>query len=684
MKRWNLLILICVILCTGSSCGKIAQNKASDESVSSTESPLVITEGFVRKDIDKGDGLTLLAVLGDEVRTKEKEQFVFNNIFLFPEQKALVSYSLFDEEGISKQDYLASYDYMTDMLGEPIDISDDEDSYSYLDQNTLLWCWNVGDKGAVVTGYDGDLHPVREFVVPADIWGEITVDGKYFYYISNGKLYRNDTSQEIGEAEEVVFDTAFSPQMIGDIFRNEKKENCGLFTGIAGDLKIYSAIANLDTGEILYMNTEQDITYIENGVFAVNKNQTEEEISDNSSVGYSDGCYEYDFREENSPYMKFLDDNLLLFVSVDYESMEDGCTAFDMWLYDRAKGTKLGSARLTSDLGYAYIMQAVSYPGEDMILLCLTEEIGDGESLNAGTEFYRWKFSEGQHSLNDPIVTEQEPSDGLLGDIIEEWDPAYFTPEECPQEFADLREKADQLESKFGIELKISEECKGMFNSEYAVTPVSDREKIDGALSALEYELSKYPEDFFRQFMWEEVQGIDIYLSGPLIGMDESVLDIGGGMTTIESDRLVLIIDCTEEEPMRNTIHHEIAHAIDRKLQQSENNFLDESKWDDLNPFPDMYSYSYEDYMNRDYEGEGLFDYIYVTGKAEETYFTDIYGLTYPSEDRAQIFALSMMDDNEDIWQKYPCLKAKLDYYAQCIREGFDTKKWDKIWWEKV
>ena len=679
-------LLICVALCLFVGLGFVFYNKIFNKETS-LENPLHITEGYTHKNEDKGDGLTLLAVLEDEAKIGD-QWFFLNDIFSFNDQKAIISYSIYDEfsirneeENPSSHDYLASYDFQTGILGDSRDITDQKDDFLYMDQKGLLWSWNTEEYGTSATGYDGSLNEVRKLIVPTDVWGQMSPDGEHFYFVSHGKLYRSDTNQDNGEREEVKLDTAFSPQLVYDIYQNEKKENYALLSGIAGDLKTYLAIANVDTGKVVYMNYEQKVSYLENGIFSVNK-KNPEDMSENEPVTYADGNYEYAFPDDTSPYIKFIENNRILFVSLDQNSMESEHTIMNLWLYDQTTGKKLGSAQLTSNLKNAYILKAMTYSHEDTLLLYLTTEAG--ESLNTSAEFYRWDYGKGNRQFNDPTITKQKSTNGLLGKIDKKWDPSTFTPEKCPSKFTDLRKKADQLEEKYGIQIKISEECKDILNNDYAVTSVSDRDKISSALSALEYELDKYPDHFFDQLMWNEIQGIDIYLSGSLIGMNENVLDVGGGVTTIKGNRLVLAVNCTDSQEMRGILHHEIAHAIDRKLQHDEeHNKLDEKKWEELNPSNDLYSYSYKNYMNRDYEGEGLFDYIYNIGKKENTYFIDIYGLTYPGEDRAQIFEFAMVDGNDNIWKQYSHLKKKLDFYIQCIRQGFDTKDWNKVYWEK-
>ena len=668
---------------------KVEDEQSTDDGAQ-TEDPFEAVKGFSWENRKMHDGLTLLAVLEEEVLAENK-QLVFENIFSLSDQQAVISFSAYDmpdaaesdhEADRSKKDYLLSYDFLTATWSEALDITAAEGEFNYLEQNGLLWIWNVGEQSSRVTGYDGKLSVVKEFNVPADCAGMISPDGEDFYYISDRKLFHARIGQGLEGIEEVVFDTAFSPNFLFGVFQNEQGENYGLTAGIAGDLKYYSATANLETGAVLNMNTgDQGIIYIENGIMIDDKSWTSEDTEGKYTLYAEGGLFEYNFSGEQARYMKSLGENRVLFIETEAAEDGEGQKDFGLWLYDASTGRKMGSAYLSTGLDYAYISQAVPYPGENALLLCVTTESGEG--LNSKTEIYRWDYEEGLRQSNDPVISEADASKGLLGSIDSEWDLTYFTPGECPSELADLREQADQLEEKYGIQIKLSDECRSICG-DYAVMAVSDRESISEALVLLDYELSKYPEHFFQQFVWDGIDGIDIYLAGMLIGMTSDVLDVGGALTTVGENRLLLIYDCTEPYNLTTTIHHEIAHAIDRKLQSDyTHNYLDDEEWNKFNPSSEIYSYNYSDYVERDYEQEGLYDYIYSIGtNKEKVCFMDIYALTFPTEDRARIFEYAMADGYDSIWQEYPRLQEKLDFFAQCIRSGFDTSGWEKVRWD--
>ena len=68
----------------------------------------------------------------------------------------------------------------------------------------------------------------------------------------------------------------------------------------------------------------------------------------------------------------------------------------------------------------------------------------------------------------------------------------------------------------------------------------------------------------------------------------------------------------------------------------------------------------------------------------ESGYFITDYALTYPTEDRALLMESAM---NQYTWDFEPesGTRRKLQYYADCIRDCFDTEGWpETALWEQV
>lgn len=249
-------------------------------------------------------------------------------------------------------------------------------------------------------------------------------------------------------------------------------------------------------------------------------------------------------------------------------------------------------------------------------------------------------------------------------------------------ELADLRERADIMEEKYGLDIFISDQCKAICGG-YFCEAINNRNDIVMALDTMDYELSKYPEGFFEQFKDKSVflDGIEMYLAGTLKGEENSnTLDYAGGFRTQVDQKIVIYVDITQSE-YASTFHHEISHAIETKLDM---NNVDETVWNSLNPqhydgsVP--YVYSYVNETDDDYYKHTIF---WDSNKSDDA-FVDTYALTYPTEDRARIFENVMRDSTWFDMSDYPMIIDKLNYFSEVIRAGFDTTGWpEKTVWEK-
>lgn len=148
-----------------------------------------------------------------------------------------------------------------------------------------------------------------------------------------------------------------------------------------------------------------------------------------------------------------------------------------------------------------------------------------------------------------------------------------------------------------------------------------------------------------------------------------------------------IFISSSDVENMVSTIHHELSHVIDNALvlmqKDEENPVFSEEKWNELNPYADMYLYSYHEDRNEYYK-EYLYEIDFgISDNYTNAYFVDSYALTYPTEDRARIFERLLGNEDKTIdYSKTPNLKKKLNYYAECIRATFDTTGWKNVPWE--
>ena len=252
-------------------------------------------------------------------------------------------------------------------------------------------------------------------------------------------------------------------------------------------------------------------------------------------------------------------------------------------------------------------------------------------------------------------------------------------PSQPPQEpepvlEAALYERAEALSERFGVKILIAEQCAADY-SHYSADPLTDPGFVRGALDILERALGKYPEDFFRQLPYDTVDHIQIELVGGLSkkdGVENQPDDITAFVEEQEGYIRIVINGFLFSE---NTVYHEFSHVIDRRLawdaQVRADALYSEDRWMALQPEGFNYAMSYTDMP------EALMRHL------ESGYFVTDYSMTYPTEDRATLFADAMA--KRPLLENSPGLQAKLDYYARCIRDCFDTEGWPEVTaWEQV
>ena len=240
-------------------------------------------------------------------------------------------------------------------------------------------------------------------------------------------------------------------------------------------------------------------------------------------------------------------------------------------------------------------------------------------------------------------------------------------PQTVPEQ--ELYEKAAELSARFGVDIRIAEQC-DLNHSHYDTDPLTDPTFLRSALDVLEETLGLYPEGFFRQLPYGEIQTIRIELVGGLTaknGVDTHPVSVGA-FTQDMGSYYVVVVDGFQLQPQ--TLFHEFSHIIDAKLEWDF--VIREEAWQALQPEGFRYAMTYTGIP------EELLPFM------ESGCFITEYAMTYPSEDRAVLMEAAM---NNATWEFEPGsgTRAKLQYYADCIRDGFDTEGWpERTLWEQV
>ena len=262
--------------------------------------------------------------------------------------------------------------------------------------------------------------------------------------------------------------------------------------------------------------------------------------------------------------------------------------------------------------------------------------------------------------------------------------PDYFAyasyqngPDQPPQDTPEqqIAERVAQLSQRFGVDIRIPQQS-DLAYSHYDAYALTDRTFIRQALDALEENLGLYPEGFFRQLAYGTIEIVRIELVAGLAVKEGVMLDTGSvdGFAQNKGDHYLIVLNGYFADP--EILFHEISHLIDGRLNWDAGNRTDalfsEQEWLALQPEGFAYAMSYVEIP------ETLLSYL------ETDYFLTNYALTFPTEDRAKLMQ-SAMAGNAGDFAPESGRRAKLQYYAACIRDSFDTTGWPETTvWEQV
>jgi hypothetical protein len=247
--------------------------------------------------------------------------------------------------------------------------------------------------------------------------------------------------------------------------------------------------------------------------------------------------------------------------------------------------------------------------------------------------------------------------------------------------FSDIQERADAIAEAHDITIRFADQVPEEVGI-YQLNGCSDQSVLSAALDTLSDTLSCYPDLFFPQLCFGDNTGIIIYLADSIFSDSAEMLESPTGFMDSDDHNLVMVLSTDYLWDWDYTINHEISHMIDQRLEYRasyvEDALFSEETWASYNPKGCTYLNTYENY-----EGNEQYDQY-------SDYFADAYGMTFPTEDRAELFGLAMSDYlgnfDEDVFFKANApTTAKYRYYCEAIRDGFDTTGWAEIMpWEEI
>lgn len=230
------------------------------------------------------------------------------------------------------------------------------------------------------------------------------------------------------------------------------------------------------------------------------------------------------------------------------------------------------------------------------------------------------------------------------------------------------RARADALEAEYGIRLHLQEDVLPV--EDYAYTYEFHPGNFNIALEQLESVLSQFPEDFFRKLGSISEDGkVHIGLVRNLEGRTTNSIPDATGVQYWHEGNVWMTLKISTF--LSGAFCHELAHVMDTYIL---NESLEYDDWESLNPRGFRYDGNYSDYLYREDLGLTF---------GEDRAFLNAYSMTYPKEDRAELFAAAMDPYAGDIFDA-PILQEKLIRICKGIRDAFGLKKDSRTFpWEQ-
>lgn len=276
---------------------------------------------------------------------------------------------------------------------------------------------------------------------------------------------------------------------------------------------------------------------------------------------------------------------------------------------------------------------------------------------------------------------------GLPGtDYVEEMDFQYVN----EIDYDELSDLAHIIYEKYGIAIYFGSNTPAAF-ADFTAAREENIKVISDVLVDVQEVLDCYPEGFFDFFTENDyLKGVNVYLMGNITSTSEGYLDNPMGFANVSLGYEVIAINVNYKENIKDTLVHEISHAIYERIKYEEMNtgvkYFDEENWKSFNPEGFSYFNSYVDENGGDITASCKGEYtaeLYSEGsESEEVYFIDDYSKTFITEDLALLMQYGMMAE-EEAFMDSSKIVAKLNYYYGAIRSVWNSDNWpDKTDWE--
>ena len=259
------------------------------------------------------------------------------------------------------------------------------------------------------------------------------------------------------------------------------------------------------------------------------------------------------------------------------------------------------------------------------------------------------------------------------------WNTSDTTP--VAESLREARQYADTLESRYGIRVLLSDQCRdaaALCDRAITLTDTmsagDELAAVNTALDALARTLSLYPDGFTAQFRNGMGEGGLRFLLVEAIASDYGVV----GVTYESAGWQNIALDVRMADSMDSLICHELWHATENRILSQDYAAIDPDTWDALNP-PGFTYCGYTALSN------DLRQWTLYSCDPADVCFVDGYACVDAREDRARIMEYFMVhEDAAQLLIESPVIRRKLRLMCGAVRDNFDTTGWGQVRWESL
>lgn len=688
------LILVMVLSGCGNKTGNVILPSVEEitENVTENESETETVRETVKTGIEVMEKGQILNSNGDvsQIGKISFDAKIDDRYFVFQDiseinNKIIMSYGLVTRDD-NYENNPEIYDYSKDKcemhLAELDDINlkitedvivDGDFSYTSHTANGV-WCMSYDNDGVTGKFYDSSFENKYKTSFNGTRTGFGSLDNEFYYYEDSGRLFRYSYNDE--KVSEIDFGITAYCSELQMVYTDGRGVDYLFVSCLCGDLKNYNGVFDTEQGQFIYLKNafenEPPVSYIMNNTYIAGFTDT---VTGQYWNVFTDGVkpVTYAWPDQNYYISVIIMSNGDAFF---YRTIDN---TVEFAVFDKDTNLCKADSSVTLDRGvneYGMINPQINpiYMDNGDVFMVFSD------GYNA-YYFFEWDMKKNSEYWDSMSAMEYPVNIPDVALIDEMYDPNTFFPGEVSEELQPLLARRKEIEDKHGIVISIGKECSSM-NGGYAVCALEDYETVKQSLDILDEELSKYPDNFLEQIKYNGYDTIHFYIASTLIGMGYG-LDYAGGFQNEVGNEMLITIDCTVPDDARTTVHHELSHIIDDFIDAKAG--FDENEWKSFNvvteAYADLYTY---DYGLFGYDGmeKYIFDFSYDDNS--ESCFVDCYSMTFPTEDRARIWeSVMMMEEASVDFEQSPILTEKLNYYAQCVRQVFDTTGWENVIWER-